>query len=68
MKKCSNCFELKSLDSFYRKLERHQSRCKACNAEVVRGYNDRAKHGEVKRYKTQAKLARNTSQEFKNLP
>lgn len=41
MKKCSNCFEVKSLDQFYRKLDRHQSRCKDCNAEVVRGYQNR---------------------------
>lgn len=34
-KRCSNCFRIKPLEQFHRKLERHQSRCKACNAEVV---------------------------------
>lgn len=38
MKKCTNCFQLKPEDAFYRKLAWRQSRCKACNAEVVRGY------------------------------
>lgn len=36
--KCSNCFKVKPVDEFYKKLERHQSRCKSCNAEVVRSY------------------------------
>lgn len=44
MKKCSNCFKLKALTSFYVKRGfGHQSRCKDCNAEVVRGYRERAK-------------------------
>jgi hypothetical protein len=42
-KKCSNCFKIKPVTEFYRKLDRWQSRCKACNAEVVYGYNYRAK-------------------------
>lgn len=41
-KKCSNCFQVKPVSEFYRKLDGYQSRCKACNAEVVAGYNDLA--------------------------
>lgn len=46
MKKCSNCFQQKPLTEFYTKKEKsgkigRQSRCKACNAEVVRGYKQR---------------------------
>lgn len=55
MKKCSNCFQVKTLDSFYRKLERHQARCKACNAEVVRGWKNRKKHGETKVYRARVR-------------
>lgn len=52
MKKCSNCFQMKDETQFYPKrirrkdgtfLEARQSRCKACNAEVVAGYFQRAK-------------------------
>lgn len=43
-KKCSNCFQVKPLEAFYRKLRAHQSRCKACNAEVVRGYYARFRY------------------------
>lgn len=46
-KKCSNCFQVKPLDQFYRKLNRHQSRCKLCNAEVVRGYMQRRKEARI---------------------
>lgn len=58
MKKCSNCFQLKPLTEFYVKRwkgkEAHQSRCKACNAEVVRGYRRRKQHpwGQAERRKT----------------
>lgn len=46
MKKCSNCFKQKPVEEFYTKryrlggklYERYQSRCKSCNAEVVRFY------------------------------
>lgn len=48
MKKCSNCFQFKPLDEFYRKLDGHQARCKACNAEVVSGYRERLRRGEIK--------------------
>lgn len=42
MKKCSNCFKLKPTQEFYtRRSGYQQSRCKACNAEVVRGYRER---------------------------
>lgn len=41
VKKCSNCFTVKNISYFYRKLKSYQSRCKSCNAEVVRGYRKR---------------------------
>ncbi len=41
-KPCSNCFQVKPLAEFYKKLSGFQSRCKACNAEVVRGYYARS--------------------------
>lgn len=41
VKKCSNCFKTKPVSEFYRKLNHYQSRCKACNAEVVAGYYER---------------------------
>lgn len=55
VKRCGNCFETKSVSEFYPKREigrklSYQSRCKACNAEVVRGWKDRKKHGETKVY------------------
>jgi hypothetical protein len=37
-RRCSNCFQTKPLSAFYRKLDRYQSRCKACNTEVCKGY------------------------------
>lgn len=37
-RKCYNCFEVKPLTSFYKKLTGFQYRCKSCNAEVVRAY------------------------------
>lgn len=52
MKKCSNCFETKPVTEFYVKHTKlkdgtirpgHQSRCKACNPEVVAGYHARAR-------------------------
>lgn len=48
-KKCSNCFQIKPLSEFYRKLKRYQSRCKACNAEVVRGYMERKRREHVRK-------------------
>lgn len=46
-KKCSNCFQLKHNDKFYVKRANNkitrQSRCKACNNEVVQGYKLRKK-------------------------
>lgn len=42
-RKCSNCFQWKPEYLFYRKLDGYQSRCKACNAEVVKGYRLRKK-------------------------
>lgn len=42
MKSCSNCFQIKPDDQFYTRRQGgrlgRQSRCKACNAEVVRSY------------------------------
>ena len=40
-KKCSNCFRVKFECEFYRKCNGLQSRCKQCNAEVVRSYAQR---------------------------
>lgn len=34
-KKCGNCFKYKPLEMFYTRKDTHQSRCKACNREVV---------------------------------
>lgn len=42
-KKCLNCFRFKPVTEFYAKLDGYQSRCKACNAEVVRGYHHQRK-------------------------
>lgn len=42
-KKCSNCFELKEKSEFYPRRghgDGHQSRCKACHAEVMRGWRE----------------------------
>jgi len=47
IKRCSNCFEFKDESEFYRKLQKRQSRCKKCNAEVVRGYARRRKAKEI---------------------
>jgi hypothetical protein len=41
MRRCSNCFQEKPDTEFYRKLNGLQSRCKGCNAAVVRGYSRR---------------------------
>lgn len=47
-RKCRNCFQVKPLEAFYVKRWKgridHQYHCKACHAEVVRGYA-RAKRG-----------------------
>lgn len=45
LKRCSNCFETKPVSEFYvcRTKKNYQSRCKACNNEVVRGYYHRKK-------------------------
>lgn len=50
MKKCSNCFKAKPLAEFYRKRDRHQSRCKACNAEVVYCWNNKNRPDRVEKY------------------
>ncbi len=50
MKKCSNCFQVKPLDAFYRKLNRHQSRCKQCNAEVVYSYANKHRPDKIEKY------------------
>lgn len=48
MKKCSNCFKVLPLRMFYLKRPNgRQSRCKLCNAEVVRGYVRRKKLKEL---------------------
>lgn len=40
-RKCRNCFKTKPITEFYRKRpDGYQYRCKACNAEVVRGYKE----------------------------
>lgn len=40
-KKCGNCFQIKPVTEFYKKLNGYQWNCKACNAEVKYGYYDR---------------------------
>lgn len=42
-KKCGNCFKVKSITDFYvsRAKGEAQHRCKACNAEVCRSYEER---------------------------
>jgi len=53
-RRCYNCFQTKPLSEFYRKGRRppplrladFQARCKGCNAEVVRGYNQRKRYKE----------------------
>ncbi len=52
--KCSNCFKHKPLHEFYEKRgarSGRQSRCKACNAEVVRGYQSRKRQEMLDRVK-----------------
>lgn len=49
-KRCSNCFELKPVDQFYRKLDRHQSRCKQCNNEVCFAWRNRHRPKKLERY------------------
>jgi len=60
MKSCSNCFKIlpATTEFFYRKLSGLQSRCKACNAEVVRGYLRRKRHpwGQTERRKRKASV------------
>ena len=53
LRKCSNCFKEKPISEFYVKRwpsyrdgQGFQSRCKACNAEVVRGYHKRKRERE----------------------
>ena len=43
-KKCSNCFHVKNINEFYKKLNSEQSRCKQCNVEVVQGYRLRKRY------------------------
>lgn len=56
MRSCSNCFVIKELSEFYprrQKMSRgrvrltYQSRCKGCNAEVVRAYNKRLQRRKI---------------------
>lgn len=53
MKACSHCGEVKPLDSFYPSRARspngRQSRCKACNAEVLRSYRAARKERAMRR-------------------
>lgn len=51
-KKCSNCFKVKSLTDFYRKLDKHQARCKSCNNEVVGAWRDKDRFARSKKYLT----------------
>lgn len=47
--KCWNCFKTKKLEEFYpnrTKKQAYQTRCKACNAEVMRGYMQRKRERE----------------------
>ena len=48
-KKCSNCFEFKTHAEFYTRVQSGkittQSRCKACNAEVCKGWRERKRRG-----------------------
>lgn len=50
VKRCSNCFELKPLSDFYRKLSHFQARCKQCNNEVCAGYRERVRYKSTKKY------------------
>jgi len=52
-KKCTNCFKLKSKSEFYTRKSHdgYQSRCKACNTEVVKGYRTRAKDPTLRGHK-----------------
>lgn len=51
MKKCSNCFKEKPLNEFYLKRPTgFQSRCKACNNEVCKGYRKRKFQKEFSAY------------------
>lgn len=52
-KRCTNCFKEKPTAQFYRKLNRWQSRCKDCNAEVCRAYRQQKTISEIR-----AKFAR----------
>jgi hypothetical protein len=49
-KKCSNCFQVKPISEFYRKCDRHQSRCKSCNAEVCFVYRNRLRPKKIEAY------------------
>lgn len=43
-KKCGNCFKVKPISEFYKNRSKPdvvQWRCKACNAEVCRAYEER---------------------------
>lgn len=57
MKRCSNCFQYKPLDQFYRKLTYYQSRCKGCNAEVVYSYHYKHKLDKIEKYFEKKDLA-----------
>lgn len=43
-KRCSNCFKVKPVNQFYKKLKRYQARCIACNNEVCKGYQDKLRY------------------------
>lgn len=50
MKRCSNCFQEKPLDQFYKKLDRYQARCKSCNTEVCFVYRNRKRPRKVEAF------------------
>jgi len=49
-KKCSNCFKVKATSEFYKKKDKHQSRCKACNSEVCFVYQNKNKPEKIEKY------------------
>lgn len=51
-KKCSNCFSILPLTSFYKnKRWGYQSRCKECNPKVWSEYKERTKNKPKRQYK-----------------
>jgi hypothetical protein len=54
-RKCGNCFQVKPVTEFYPKRPfnskpTYQSRCKACNSEVVKGWKMRKKQREMEAF------------------